>query len=68
MKTKATFFYQFMVGFLSVFGLASPIADFIKERNCRSDMENLRNDWANVGGDITNAYEQYKSELSKKTC
>lgn len=62
MKTKFILLYQFAVGFLSVFGLASPINNMPKKSDQSCDTEKLCNDWLNVGSDINKSYEQFKSE------
>lgn len=62
MKTKIRFFYYFMSGIMSVFGFALPTTKNMQGRSVSEDTENLKGDWRNIGGDITKAYEQFKSE------
>lgn len=62
MKTKAKLFYQFLVGFLSVFGLTNPMNAIIKRSDQPCDTEKLSKDWRNIGNDINRSYERFKSE------
>lgn len=62
MTTKTKLLYQFLVGFLSVFGLSNPISGILKRQSPCEDVEKIGKDWINVGGDINKAYEQFKSE------
>jgi hypothetical protein len=62
MKTKKTLLLQFTAGFLSVFGLSGPTDFFPKKSDATKDLENMRKDWNNVGGDISKSYGKYKSK------
>lgn len=62
MKTKTTLLYQFLVGFLSVFGLINPSNILPKRSNQNCDTAKLYKDWRNVGSDINKSYERFKQE------
>ena len=52
----------FMDSVLHFFSLeAHPIEKCRKQRQQKTDLENMTQDWYNVGNDIRRAYEKYKS-------
>ena len=51
-----------MKSLLDFFSLESnPIERCRKQRQAKTDLENMTQDWYNVGNDIRRAYEKYKS-------
>ena len=52
----------FIGSVLHFFSLESnPIERCCKQRQAKTDLENMTQDWYNVGNDIRRAYEKYKS-------
>jgi hypothetical protein len=59
-KMTAYFFYKFISGSLSVFGLTNPVTHpkiITGESNPEEDAYNIYCDWENVGKDINHSYE-----------
>jgi len=59
------FAYKFISGSMSIFGLTNPIErlkNITGEAHPEQDAYNIYCDWENVGKDINNSYERYKSE------
>ena len=55
-------FVIFLDSVMYFFSLAeNPIEKCRKQRQERTDTENMAQDWYNVGNDIRRAYEKYKS-------
>ena len=56
---KNNFLYYFVGSFLFVFGLSdNPLYALKYKFKKENDMENIKNDWINVGNSIRKAYEQ----------
>lgn len=55
-------FVVFIDSILYFFSLDSnPIKRYREQRRKKNDIDNMTQDWYNVGNDIRNAYEKYKS-------
>ena len=61
-KTARHLFYSFVSGSLSLFGLTNPFKYIQNGSDPEADFYNISRDWNNVGRDIYNSYEKYKSE------
>lgn len=59
MKSLFNIFLDSILHFFSLGG--NPIEKCKKERQKRTDMDNIAQDWYNVGNDIRSAYERFKS-------
>ncbi len=55
-------FKVFLDGILFFFSLGSnPLKKYKDERDKTNDADNIARDWQNVGNDIRNAYEKYRT-------
>jgi len=61
-KTTRGFFYSFISGSLSIFGLGNPLNNLYIENESEEDARNIFSDWNNIGNDMRKSYEKYKSE------
>ena len=59
MKSLLIIFIDSVLHFFSL--EANPIEKCRKQRQQKTDLENMTQDWYNVGNDIRRAYEKYKS-------
>lgn len=59
MKSLLIIFIDSVLHFFSL--ESNPIERCRKQRQTKTDLENMTQDWYNVGNDIRRAYEKYKS-------
>lgn len=54
--------HTFLDGILYFFNIErNPISDYLDRLRKESDFERVSKDWFNIGNDIKNAYEKYKT-------